>query len=592
MRGRNHMTLEDFHAMILEDAKEEHEAGRYRTTEEAMEAILCGYLAEEHVISDMQLSPYQKTNTSRQAMTLSAYAFDEKNATLTLIAVKWERCNKLTKMSRNDANRLFKMVRRFYRNAKKGMYKEMEETDTAYTLAQMIYERQSFITSVRIFLVSNAIVDIEPPIDTEEEDTIFTYDIWDIDRLFRLVGQVEGTNENIINLNEQYKCNLYMMKMPAEHQKYDCYVGIMPGEILAKIYDEFGQQLIERNVRSFLQAKNAVNRGIRDTLRDEPEMFMAYNNGISTVASWVELDEIGNNVVSVHTLHGWQIVNGGQTTASLTNAYKSDVDLSQVFVPVKLTILKTSQNQDQIISRISKYANSQNKITMSDFSANNPWHIEMEKLSRCIWVPSRQRIRWFYERARGQYLVELNRQSTPARKKNFRRENPKSHVVTKTLVAKCIMCAMQKPHIVSRGSETNFVKFMELVDAGIVPFPDEKYYKHVIANVILFYKCDMIVRNLKLGDYKANVVAYTIALLYRIYESEVDLDEIWTKQDIDERLELHMQELAQTVWEHITHPVVEGTNITQWCKREECWNLLLKRQGLAIVEKEDEDEEA
>ena len=587
------MILEDFHAMISEDARAEHEAGRYRTTEEAMEGILCSYLEEEQVISDIQLSPYQKTSSRRQAMAVSAHAFDEKNATLSLFAVKWERNNKLTKMSRNDANRIFKMVRRFYRNAKTGMYKEMEETDTAYTLAQMIYERQSFITNVRILLVSNAIIDIEPPIDAEEEDTIFSYDIWDIDRIFRLVGEASSTGENNIDLRDKYDCNLCMMKMQADHQKYDCYVGMLPGTVLARIYDEHGQQLIERNVRSFLQAKNAVNKGIRDTVRDEPEMFMAYNNGISTVATWIEADQLDNGLVSVYKLHGWQIVNGGQTTASLTNAFKSKLDLSQVFVPIKLTILKSDQNRDRIIAYISKYANSQNKITMSDFSANNPWQVEMEKLSRRIWVPSRQRMRWFYERARGQYLVEYNRQSTTAKKRNFREANPKSRVITKTLAAKCLMCAMQKPHIVSKGSETNFVKFMELIETGQVPSPSERYYKHMVANVILFDKCDRIVKNLQLGDYKANVVAYTIALAYRLCEDKIDLDKIWIKQDIDEQLELLLKELAQKVWVHITSPLIEGTNITQWCKREECWNLLLRRQGIEIAsaEKEDEDDE-
>jgi hypothetical protein len=136
-----------------------------------------------------------------------------------------------------------------------------------------------------------------------------------------------------------------MMKMQADHQKYDCYVGMLPGTVLARLYDELGQRLIERNVRSFLQAKNAVNKGIRDTVRDEPEMFMAYNNGISTVAEWIESDDLGNGIVSVHSLHGWQIVNGGQTTASLANAYKAKLDLSQVFVPIKLTILKSGKTR-------------------------------------------------------------------------------------------------------------------------------------------------------------------------------------------------------------------------------------------------------
>jgi hypothetical protein len=154
---------------------------------------------------------------------------------------------------------------------------------------------------------------------------------------------------------------------------------------------------------------------------------------------------------------------------------------------------------------------------------------------------------------------------------------------------------MQQPHIVSKGSETNFVKFMELVDAGKVPFPTERYYKHMIANVILFDKCDRIVKSLQLGDYKANVVAYSIALAYRLFKDKIDLDKIWTKQDISEELESLLKQLAQKVWDHITHPSIEGTNITQWCKREECWSLLLRRQGIEVAsaEKEyDEDEEA
>lgn len=588
------MTLEDFYIMISEDAKEAYEAHSYRTTEEAMEGILCGYLAEEQVISDIQLSPYQKTNSSRQEMKVSAHAFDESIATLSLLVAKWERSNKIAKMNRNEVKRMFKMARRFYRNAVKGMHREMEETDSAYTLAQLIYERQAFINTVRIILVSNAVIDVEPPADILEEDTVFSYDFWDIDRIFRLVGQVENMSENCIALRDRYDSNILMMKMEADHQKYDCYVGMLPGVVLARIYEEHGQCLIERNVRSFLQAKNAINKGIRDTVRDEPEMFMAYNNGISTVSTRIEADELGNGVVAVHSLYGWQIVNGGQTTASLANALRANINLSQVYVPVKLTIIKSDRDKDRIISLISKYANSQNKITMSDFSANNLWHIQIEKLSRNLWVASRPRIRWFYERARGQYLVELNRQTTPARKKNFRNENPKSHVVTKTLAAKCMMCAMQRPHIVSRGSETNFMKFMELVEAGKVPMPTDRYYKHMVANVILFNSCDAIVKNLQLGDYKANVVAYTIALAYRLHAERIDLDKIWTKQSIDMQLRALLEELAHIVWEHITSPKIEGTNITQWCKREECWNLLLKRQGLNVAkqEREDDDDEA
>ena len=311
-------------------------------------------------------------------------------------------------------------------------------------------------------------------------------------------------------------------------------------------------------------------------------MFMAYNNGISTIAESIEIDEDASSdrFVVIKSITGWQIVNGGQTTASIYNAYKGKVDLSSVSVQMKLAVIKAEDRVSEIVGNISKYANSQNPIKMSDFSANDDYHIRMERLSRIVYIPvtkGKSVDRWFYERARGQYLVEVNRQLTPALKKEFKAHNPKKRCVSKAVAAKCMMCWMGYPDVVSKGLETNFVFFTGLINDGKIPEATETNYKHMIAEVILFNECDHIVANQKFGGFKAQIDYYTVALLGTYYKDQIDLDIIWEIQAIEPNVTLLIEELVYKVWRHFQNPTTPGVNIGQWCKKAECWELLKKR---------------
>ena len=181
---------------------------------------------------------------------------------------------------------------------------------------------------------------------------------------------------------------------------------LVPGQVLRSIYSDFGSRLLETNVRSFLQARGKVNRGIRDTIAMEPERFLAYNNGITLTAEAVELHN-GESGKVVTKLHGLQIVNGGQTTASLLASNRGRADLAQVYVAAKLIEIEAGDVHDELVRNVSRYANSQNRISEADFSANDPFHVRIEELSRTTWAPAlegtQRQTKWFYERARGQY---------------------------------------------------------------------------------------------------------------------------------------------------------------------------------------------
>ena len=172
-------------------------------------------------------------------------------------------------------------------------------------------------------------------------------------------------------------------------------------------------------IHSYLQAKSNVNKGMHETLDKTPERFMAYNNGITATVDDIEVG-LSHGETVIKSMRGLQIVNGGQTTASIHRAKKRDeLDLSKVSVAVKITKV-AADKLEIIVPLISKYANTQNVIQVADLSANHAFHIAMERLSGATWCPPRQETKWFYERARGAYQVALTREgTTPARRRQL-----------------------------------------------------------------------------------------------------------------------------------------------------------------------------
>ena len=292
-------------------------------------------------------------------------------------------------------------------------------------------------------------------------DLSVSYDIWDLARFHRMSRSGTLSEPIIAEFTDPLPC----LAAPTTDENFSIFLAILSGPELARLYGQYGTRLLELNVRSFLQAKGAVNRGIRDTLLAEPERFLAYNNGITATASHVEFTPLRDGGRAIRRVHDLQIVNGGQTTASIHYSYVKDkADISGVFVQMKLTVIDDRQRLQEIVPEISKYSNTQNKVTLVDFSSNHPYHVAVEKVTRSLWAPaadgSGQDTRWFYERARGQYADALARERTPARQRAFKTIHPLSQKFTKSDVAKFEHSWAQLPHIVSLGAEKNFREFM------------------------------------------------------------------------------------------------------------------------------------
>jgi len=570
----------DFYSELLEETNtysKENAVGSLS----AFKTVFVSYLQEAGVtdLADCEIVNFKKTN---EKMRLDGYAYSEYFHSLTLLISEFNPKSNIDKLGKTDIDKIVRQVTKFYRSCKTQYFEEAEESGEGYKAYEFIKQYSSEADVVNVILITNNEAVLYVPEDIMIGKITVKFDVWDIERLYQCLFQNAQATQVIIRLKSKYYESLNLIKVDGENPAYDCYIGVISGELLAKIYKDEGQKLIERNVRSFLQATGKINKGIRDTLSTEPHMFMAYNNGISTIAESIEIDEAkSTDQLSVITvLHGWQIVNGGQTTASIYNALQNKISLSKASVQIKLSVIKDDEKTNEIIANISKYANSQNKINMSDFSANDEYHIRMEQLSRSIYIPikkGKSLNRWFYERARGQYLVEVNRQLTPALKRQFKEHNPKSRCISKTVAAKCLMAWCGYPHVVSKGLETNFVIFSEMVKKGEMPQPSEEVYKDMISKVILFNECDKIIAEHKFGGFKAQQNYYTVALIGKYYSDMVNFDYIWSTQGISPEVAQIIKKVMYVVWDHFMNPTTPGVNIGQWCKKEDCWELLQLR---------------
>jgi len=572
----------EFYEELREEVQDYVKSNGPVSVNTAFKTLFLSYLTEagETLVSDCTLVDFKKDSEN---MRLDGYAFSEYFHSLTLLVSKYQSKGTPEKIKKTEIDKQLRKAVKFYKTCQTDFFEDLEESSDGYQAYKFIKDHKADIETVNIILLTNDETIQFVPEDTAHGKVAIKFDVWDIERLYQSV--FSGTaieRQLVVKLKKKYNEPLPLIKVKGDNEIYDCYIGVISGDLLARIYKDEGQDLIQKNVRSFLQATGKVNKGIKVSLANEPEMFMAYNNGISTVADSIVIDEENStgDLVIITEITGWQIVNGGQTTASIYNAFQAKLPLDAVNVQIKLSVIKSKEQAEDIIHNISKYANSQNKINMSDFNANDAYHVKMERLSRSTYIPvakGKSLDLWFYERARGQYLVELSRQPTKSAKEQFKSHCPKSRCVSKTVAAKCVMAWKGFPDIVSKGLETNFVFFSDMISKGEFPEPSEQSYIEMISRVILFNRCDDIIKNLKFGGFKAQQNYYTVALIGKYYSKLIDPQEIWNNQDINAETAKVIETLAYFVWEHFQNPTVPGVNIGQWCKKEDCWELLQKR---------------
>ena len=529
----------------------------------------------------------QRYARSKTRTRITAYDYNDEAESLDLFyLVKAETL--LGKVNNNKVQQGFNYLMSFYRESMNGTLLKsvsIENTDEIAEVAKLVQSTKGIIKQLRIYVITNGLTDpsaVPSSVESDTDDFIIEYNVWDMQRVYQQHNIRAGKEKVEIDFPTEYNTRIQCLKMSDDNPFVDAYLAIMPGITLAKIYKKYQQVLLEKNVRTFLQFKGKVNKGIRKTLRKEPDMFFSYNNGISTTATEIELKK-KDGILQITRLYDWQIVNGGQTTASIAACLNDrDVELDKVFVPMKISVIRNSDDCDSIVKAISTTANSQTAIKNSDFSANEPYLVDLEKFSRSEWVPNGNNMpvcKWYFERTRGQYLDQLA-QLSGYNEKSFKIQYPKKQKITKTDIAKYEASWNQQPYNVCKGAEKNYSLFVAEIKKER-PIVTSKYYKHIIAKGILFNTIDSIIKSKKLGGYKANMNAYMMAAISSLSQKNLDLTYIWENQTVQQDVIDRIEELIPLVWRHLTVDSISGghVNVGDWSKKPECWQRLKLKLG-------------
>jgi hypothetical protein len=570
------------------DRAHDPESGNIRLS--ALTQVLLDNLEDAGVLVTPQAA-YYRYERGNFAAEVHGYAYDMEEEVISLFScidatadVPLGHSASVCSTGKDILDRAFRRMESFVRRAQGSQMEEIEDSQPAHELAELLREAVALNRAIELHVLTTGVVSDRAA--TARTKGSSRREIWDLTRLERVCGT--GRDGAItIDFPAEFETTLPCLITPKSSDGLQVLLTCIPGQLLADIYNSHRSALLERNVRSFLQFTGKVNKGIRATILNEPHRFLPYNNGLSATAGEVELDVQSGGIGQIRVVRDFQIVNGGQTTASIASCSRRDhADLSTVAVPMKLTVVPKGL-LDGLVPQISRYANTQNRIQDSDFSANDPWHIGLERLSRATWTRATAETprgtRWFYERSRGQYSDSLAACQTPAGKRQFRAENPSAQKFTKTDLAKYMLSWDQLPAIVSKGAQKCFTVFMNGLASSQRRTPDEADFRRIISLAILFRSSEKLYGQLGYQGYRAQVVTYSIARLSHECQRYLDVDTIWREQAVPEIITTALKYIIEGVREVIVHPPSNQRNVGEWCKKDDCWTAVLERPILVQV---------
>ena len=372
----------------------------------------------------------------------------------------------------------------------------------------------------------------------------------------------------------------------ADEEHFASYLCVLPATVIAGLYKEYSSRLLEKNVRSFLQFRG-VNKGIRETIRLEPEKFVAYNNGLTITATSAEIGfNSGQN--SIKSLTDFQIVNGGQTTCSIYFTQKDGFPIDKVKVMAKINVAKetTEENLEKLITNISNYSNAQSKVSKVDLRSRNPQLVKLKGLCESIITPSG--LKWFFERAKGEFNTMVR--AAGNNKARIQKEYPTTRRFSKELLAKYFCAWGEQPYLVKRGGEKVFRYFIEeLSGEGSSSKPidiNRGFYEELIAKVILFKTLEKIYGQGKnsMGQLRSVAVPYSISVLYKFTDGTksnkpFDLLKIWLTEKLEDDLEAFFNKLL-LMMNDLVKKYAKSDDFGEYSKKPELWADIIQSKEI------------
>ncbi|MCY0903622.1 AIPR family protein [Arthrobacter sp. H14-L1] len=566
----------------------------------AFAAVFARRLEDAEAAADLNVEPLRCNGPRRKRLELLGYAESPIEQSLVILAGRY--FGRDATLTMTDAKDAIGRATGFIEAAVDGwLTTNLEMSSREWEYADYFSKQVAGnkIARIRVILITDGLM--SGRIRTIESGTVAglktSYEIWDQRRIIDATLPERGSEDIRVDFTKWLSDGLPCLVAPSNDETTRTYLAVIPARVLADVFDEYGSLLLESNVRTFLSARGQVNRGIQSTLAQEPARFLAYNNGLTTTASEVELGRSPDGP-TIRSLDRWQIVNGGQTTASIAHFLrnnKSEDIIDEVSIQMKLVTVSESDSAT-VVQAVAKYANSQNRVSAADLFSTHEFHIRMEQISRRLKAPAKEgqqyQTGWFYERARGQWENDRTARGSAGEQAKFEVEYPKTQRITKTDWAKYDYCWNQHPDLVSKGAQSVFADYATKVDTqwtkdygkGADAYGDG-YFRTGTGKAILYETLRSQV--LKQDWYKAapgylaNIVAYAISRFaheigVRFRGANFDFGRVWQRQAISDSTLTALIEIAHAAQQHLTDPSRPQANVTQWAKQQACWEEFKK----------------
>ncbi|MGT2958161.1 hypothetical protein A9Q68_00270 [Streptococcus bovimastitidis] len=584
------MELIEFYNSYIEERNENRQIAETTFEEEFFNSYLDFLIENDEIIGDPVFLHFEIPLARSQKAQISGYSYNELDGVLYLISVdNLNLTDEISTLTTVEGEKLFKRAKNFFKYSNE-ISQNGEESNEAVSLAYDLatYQKNSNslfnnLSAIKVLIFTDK--KLSRSLTRNDDELIgeikVSVQYVGIERIFELANSRKGKIDIEIDLSDYDRIPAIKANETLDYESYLCNIN---GFTLARLYNNYGSSLIESNVRSFLQTRGNVNKGIRLTILKEPEKFFAYNNGLTCTAKSVSFFE--NHIIKIT---GLQIVNGGQTTASLANVLLNDKNgeekLHLVSVPMKLNVIKNLDIEDELVPAISRYANSQNKVSEVDLASNHPFHKKIEELSRKTSTPAADGFShgtyWYYERAAGQYAQETYKMPK-SQKNKFLQFNPKNQMFRKSDLAKYFSIYNQKPDMASKGGQTAFKDFTSWIINTWEKDPNtinQEFYKEMISNIILFKALDKETKNgAGVNGYKANINAYTLSYFYWYIENKInmkfDYSKIWQRQQVPKEVLEFFNDVSYQVRDILTS--TDG-NVTEYAKKGIAWTNIKEK---------------
>jgi hypothetical protein len=576
------MELSDFSVFISETVGETlRSEGESGFREAAFTREIMEYMADAHETGNVQVcTAIRRNKIGNRLYQINGYGIWDNYETLDFFITDYKGDGSLYTVTKTDVTANFNLAFRYIEHLFKDNFEAVEDSAAEKEFYDNFINFKESLLRIRVILLTDGLVKKYIPANpiAVGQHTIHT-EVWDLERIFQLWSSQRRREPIEIDLRNSFGYKIRCLQTDQPSDNYTAYLCVVPAALLADLYDAYGSRVLEQNVRVYLQSVGKINKDIRKTILERPGMFMAYNNGISATVTGISFEKAevsGENVIGL--LRDLQIVNGAQTISSLYYARKKDGgDLCQINVQMKITLIQDSGRMEKIVAAISRYANSQNKVSESDLTSNLAFNIRMEEVSRTTWaapVTGNRQTRWYFERVKGQYREEMNREHKESAKKAFKERNPPEQVIRKDELSKFHHAWHQEPFWVARGSQKNYMHFIDKVKNVE---PTRQYFQHTVAIAILFKEAEKLYgrKPYAMGDLRYLAVPYSIAWLSFHTGGRIDLGRIWKQQQIPAMLIRAMEIALRKVNDFLQRDKPDMyALVSEWAKKEECWQRL------------------